>query len=342
MNMYEPVFNSKSGDITNGLFETIEDLVDYADRTNATLVSESCTTEFLYGIRSGPTKYSISPVTDGTTTYWFNKDRVTNYYEVNEDDDEYDITTEVYPLTSGYAEHDYTKCFVPRDPDGLAFEIICTHSKDGVRLFRLHENNTISRVIETYRFDKWHRELSHDHSSARRIIALEEAIHNPLLTPQEAAYANLKEEFYKAMKPWTKGFISPAELAKEIYDLKDRYCNKSYMEWNSHAKEALLYPCEYEVDYDADVKRFGRLELPPSIFPALQVEKNIAKRINNVKLLGEIESLFSKLIDYRNSFCGTDQIYGKNSFIYIRYSITDMGMKVQLFDLLTKKVATIN
>lgn len=242
---------------------------------------------------------------------------------------------------SSYAECDYFKQYeiCPKSDDIgdiAAGHVTCTHSADGVRHFRLYDAavNGGGNFVESAKFDKWHKIISSRKSSTAHIKSLESAItHIGYLTPEEQKFKELKRRWNEDMGYYRNGFISVPELRKEIYDLNDKFANtrciKNLIRASDHA--ALLYPSEYVF------KDFDELAvMPPSIIECLRREIAIAKKIGNEPMLVEIESALKKLFDYRNR-----PDYGRDSFVYIRYAVTDSGFRFQTFDLRTKKAAHI-
>lgn len=243
---------------------------------------------------------------------------------------------------SSYAECDYFKQYVicPKSDHivniAAAGHATCTHSADGVRHFRLYDAavNEGGNFVESVKFDKWHKIISSRKSSTAHIKSLESAITRAdALTPEEQKFKELKRRWNEDFGYYKNGFISVPELRKEIYDLNEKFANtqciKNLIRPSDHA--ALLYPSEYIL------KDFDELAvMPPSIIECLRREVAIAKKIGNEHMLDEIEVTLKKLFDYRDR-----PDYGRDSFVYIRYAVTDSGFRFQTFDLRTKKAAHI-
>lgn len=246
-----------------------------------------------------------------------------------------------YSESSSYAECNYSKEYSSpisdtSNDDGVIGHVTCTHSADGVRHFRLYDSpaGEDGNFIESAKFDKWHKMISHKKSSNTHIKSLElEITRTDILTPREQIFKELKNRWNEDFGYYKNGFISVPELRKEIYDLNEKFANtrciKNLIRASDHA--ALLYPSEYTL------KDFDELAvMPPSIIECLRREVAIAKKIGNEPMLDEIEVTLKKLFDYRDR-----PDYGRDSFVYIRYAVTDSGFRFQTFDLRTKKAAHI-
>ena len=244
------------------------------------------------------------------------------------------------PLSSSYAECDYFKqyAYPKTDRAGIiaAGHVVCRHTDDGVRHFRLYDSpvDEGGNFVESIRFDKWHKIISNKKSSSAHIKSLETAItRTDNLTPEVQAFKELKTRWNEDMGYYRNGFISVPELRKEIFDLNEKFANTQCIKnlIRPSDRAALLYPSEYTL------KDFDELAvMPPSIIECLRREIAIAKKIGNEPMLDEIETTLKKLFDYRDR-----PDYGRDSFVYIRYAVTDSGFRFQTFDLRTKKAARI-